>query len=632
MARVDDFDAFYHAARRPLLHQTYALTGDVDRASGSVEHAFAHAWSQWRKVRRLPDPAGWVRNEAWRVAGGHRPGRRWRLSGRRRFDPQDSRHRGDLEALRTLSEGQRRVVVLHHLAKLPAERIAHEIGVSESAAASLLSQGEQAWHDGGTPIATALGRLDDDIAGVRLTRAPSLRRSGEKRYRRQTLAGLATAAALVVGGGLLVVDDTPGPIQPAAAAPVQQQADTARAASPGTEPSPSPAPAPVVPEPFLLDQGSLLSADEMSRLTMPAGDWRVSSTTDGTTGNPIYAPCQQQPFADPDGNQALLRRYTSQDTQLSAVQVMEESRTEAQSAKAFATMQDWYARCNDDGVQLLSTLSVGGLGDQASAFQLREFGRPDTYLTVGIVRTGPITSAVVASSRGDGPPSVQRVLSRAGVSVTGLCLPASGDCSTRTRVTQVPPLPTRESPGFVSAYDLPKISDVAAPWVGTDPARSPDNPASTPCERANFARAQHPRTRVFVLPTANRVPRRFGLSETVGTFGSPAQARGFLHRAYASADACPDRELSASEPREHALPEGYDGRVWRFEFEVNENNSVYYRVGLVRSGRRVALVSMSPSQAYDVRSQEFTRLMVRAGQRLAEAPSGTPQPTRPGGS
>jgi hypothetical protein len=41
---------------------------------------------------------------------------------------------------------------------------------------------------------------------------------------------------------------------------------------------------------------------------------------------------------------------------------------------------------------------------------------------------------------------------------------------------------------------------------------------------------------------------------------------------------------------------------------------------------------MSPSQAYDVRSQEFTRLMVRAGQRLAEAPSGTPQPTRPGGS
>ena len=184
---------------------------------------------------------------------------------------------------------------------------------------------------------------------------------------------------------------------------------------------------------------------------------------------------------------------------------------------------------------------------------------------------------------------------------------------------EVAPLPTQENPGFVSAFDLPEIADVSAPWVGTDPAPSPDNPAATPCERANFGPAQHPRTRVFVLPTAKRVPRRFGLSETVGTFATGADARKFMHKAYASAKSCPKRELSASKPRAHELKDGFDGRVWRFDFEVAAGNSVFYRVALVRSGPRVALLSMSPSESYDVDPLDFSRLAVRAGQRLSEA-------------
>jgi DNA-directed RNA polymerase specialized sigma24 family protein len=615
MARVDDFDAFYHATRRPLLHQTYALTGDVERAADAVEHAFAHTWSQWRKVRRLPDPAAWVRNEAWRVARGSRPRRGWRDSSRKRFvgDPQKSPHRQDLEALRALPDAQRRVVVLHHLAEQPVDRIARELGVSESAAASLLTKGEQAWADGDTSIATALAHLEDDVAAVRLTRAPTVRRSGEKRHRHHTLAGVAAAAALVVGGGLLIVNDAPTPIREAAATAASPATTAATAESSARR-----ARVPSVPNPFLLDQEALLTADEASRLTRPAGEWSVTSTTDGTTGNPIYAPCQQEPFADPDGKQALLRRFASDDDDLTAVQVIEESRNEVQAAKAFATMEDWYARCQDDGVQLLKTMAVRGLGDQARAFQLREFGRRDTLLTVGLVRTGPITSAVIAENRGERPLSAERVLDRAGVSVTRMCLPVSGDCSTLPRVREVPPLPAEEHPGFLSAFDLPKISGVNAPWVGTDPARSPDDPAATPCERANFRSAQHPRTRVFVLPTANEVPRRFGLSETVATFDTAADARAFMRSAYASVASCSERELSASEPHEHELADGFDGRVWRFEFEVTENNSVFYRVGLVRVGSRVALVSMSPSEAYDVRSADFTRLVERAAQRLAE--------------
>jgi DNA-directed RNA polymerase specialized sigma24 family protein len=625
MARVDDFDAFYHATRRTLLHQTYALTGDVERAAGSVEDAFAHAWSQWRKVRRLPDPAAWVRHDAWRVAGSARRRRLVRKRSRRRFmsASSDDAHAEHLRGLDGLSDGQRRVVVLHHLAGLPLERIAREVGVAEPTARSLLTAGEEAWPDGHTSVRTALAQLEDDVGAVRLTRAPSLRRSGERRYHQHTLAGMAAAAALVAGGGLLIVNDSPADLEQAAA----RQAPTAHGPTAAAAPAetaddaaadPAALP-PDTPEPFLLDESALLSADEVGRLTHPASRWSVESTTDGTTGNPFYAPCQQEPFADPDGNQSLLRRYTANASRLRAVQVIEESRNETQSAKAFATMEDWYARCEEDGIQLLSTLSVDGLGDQARAFVLRQLGDRDTLLTVGIVRTGPITSAVIASTQGSSPVPVARVLSRAGDSLTRVCLPVSGDCSNHPRVRVVPPLPANEYPGFVSAFDLPKIGDVSAPWVGTDPSPSPGNPAATPCERAYFHRPQHPRTRVFVLPTAKQVPRRFGLSETVGTFRTRADARRFVRKAYASAETCPRRELSASEPRVHELPDGYDGRVWRFEFELAESDSVYYRVALVRAGPRVALLSMSPSQAYDVDPLEFSRLAVRARQRLTEA-------------
>ena len=629
MGRVDEFDAFYHATRRSLLHQTYALTGDADRAGGAVEGAFAHAWSQWRKVSRLPDPPAWVRGEAWRLAGGLLARRRRGRTRRRGVaDPAEGAHAGELEALGDLPDAQRRAVVLHHLAHLPAARIAQELGVSESAAQSLLARGEQGWSDGGTPIHQALADLGRDLAGVRLHRAPSVRRAGERRHRRQTLTGLAAAAALVVGGGLLIVNESPVPLDRAAASPRA----AATAAGPATQEAPEPGtgpPAdrkdtadtdlPPVPEPFLLDEQALLTAGEMAGLA--DGGWTVTSTTDGTTGDPIYAPCQREPFADPDGNQAMLRHFASEGggPPLSAVQVIEESRNERQAKRALATMEGWYARCDDDGIQLLNTRSVTGLGNQARAFQLREVGRTETFHTVGLARTGPITTAVVASTRGPRPVPVARVLDRAAVSVTRTCLPVSGDCTTRSRVREVPPLPTREHPGFLAAYDLPAISNITAPWVGTDPRPSPDNPASTPCERANFRRYQHPRTRVFVLPTAERLPRRFGISETVGTFRSRTDARRFMRQAYASAQSCPDRELSASRPREQELAGAYGGRVWRFEFEVDQQQSVAYRVGLVQGGRRVALVSMSPAQGYDVTQQAFANLLTRAGYRLAEA-------------
>jgi DNA-directed RNA polymerase specialized sigma24 family protein len=636
MARVDDFDAFYHATRRPLLHQTYALTGDVMCAAAALEHAYAQAWVQWRKVRRLPDPTAWVRIQAWERAAGpprrlprhlsrRRPrGRHGRLPGTAAFDDAShSRHRRDLDALRQTPRSTRKVLVLHHLAELPVDRVAWELGISERTAASLLIRTEQTWPVDASPVATALANVEDVIADVRLSRAPRLRRQGDRRHRVQSVAGLAAASALLAGGGLLIAGDqtlAPEAVLQSGAVPTPA-ADTRAAAlarTGATDPSRSGSRS--VPGEFLLDHSALLTPTEMSRLTEPAAAWSVTSTTDGTTGDTTYATCQRAPFADPDGDQSLVRRYRTDDVDrpLEAVQVIEESRSEAESAKAFAAMEDWYARCQDDGVQLLSTQRVEDLGDQARAFELREIGSRDTFLTVGIARTGPITTALVATSRSEPVPAA-KVMRLTASSVMRMCLRVSGDCSTQPEVSPTAPLPTDGHTGFLADYDLPKVPGVGSPWVGTDPQHTPDNPAATACDRARFRRAQSPRSRVYVLPTAREVPTSFGVTETVGTFRTTAEARSFVRYVFASAQSCADRELSATRPRTADLPSGQQGRLWRFEFEVTERRSATYRVAVVRSARRVAVLSLSPADGYDVRPAAFANLAVRAGERLAEA-------------
>jgi len=158
-----EFDDFYTASFRRLTGQVYAMVGNFDEAQECVQEAFVRAWAHRRKLRRAEHPEAWVRTTAYRLAVS-----RWRRTTRARRPPDravapptespplDESHVALVTALRQLPEAQRQALVLHHIADLPVQAVAQEVGVPEGTVKARLSRGR-----------TALAALltDNDLEG-----------------------------------------------------------------------------------------------------------------------------------------------------------------------------------------------------------------------------------------------------------------------------------------------------------------------------------------------------------------------------------------------------------------------------------------------------------------------------------
>ena len=145
MRQAPTFDAFYLGTRARLVHQMYAMLGDLAEAEDVTQEAYGRAWSHWAKVSHMTDPEAWVRTVAWRLAA-NRLRHVWRAA--RRYPRQPPAAAPEpafesvavLEALRALPADQRRDVVLFYLADLPVDRIAQDTGSTPSAVKSRLSR------------------------------------------------------------------------------------------------------------------------------------------------------------------------------------------------------------------------------------------------------------------------------------------------------------------------------------------------------------------------------------------------------------------------------------------------------------------------------------------------------------
>jgi RNA polymerase sigma-70 factor, ECF subfamily len=144
-----DFDEFYAANYGRFVVQLYAVTGSLPDAEDAVQEAFARASVHWGRVGGYELPEAWVRRVALNVAftGLRRTRRRMEALTRAAPPPAPPLPGASLElveALRRLPLQFRQVLVLHHLADLPVERVAGELGIAVGTAKSRLSRARDA--------------------------------------------------------------------------------------------------------------------------------------------------------------------------------------------------------------------------------------------------------------------------------------------------------------------------------------------------------------------------------------------------------------------------------------------------------------------------------------------------------
>jgi len=148
--RAESFDAFYTGTNRRVLHQMYAMTGNLADAQDLVQEAYARAWQRWSAVSTYDDPEAWVRTVAWRLAAS-----RWRkarngVAAMLRHGPEPDTPEPSVDnvalvgALRRVPEAQRRAIVLHHLGGLSVAEVAHETGAPEGTVKARLARGRAA--------------------------------------------------------------------------------------------------------------------------------------------------------------------------------------------------------------------------------------------------------------------------------------------------------------------------------------------------------------------------------------------------------------------------------------------------------------------------------------------------------
>jgi len=614
MRNPEQFDAFYKDARDRLLLQTYALTGDLPAARAAVRDSFVVAWHHWRKVSRLSDPEAWARPHAWSHAQRRHTARLWHRD--KGLDPEI---RSTLDALAKLPMTQRKILVLAQLASVSLTDMAREVGLTrvqaerelQTASAQFAVQRDVST----TSIRPLFEALRTHVGDGRWPRATILRRAGAARRRTHTAVGAVAAVATLVLTGTLVSDATGvrptldrGSAESASSTTTGRSAASARPAA----------------EPDALPDTAMLSARQLAH-DVRGPRWRVDDTNDNTKGDGLALPCQQSRYADPRGTAALVRTFSTAHqkpaARSQAFQATEVSQTGKAASRTFDRALAWYAGCAEPRVQLLSTRRVDRLGDQATLLVLQAWRQPST-MVVGVARTGALTTTTLVRAPGTATPDLGRSTDLLGAAVDDLChLPDGGACARRPRASVAPPVEVGQVPAMLGEIDLPPVTGVVRPWVGTEPRKAVTNVAATGCDRADFNvdGISNNLTRAFVIPGA-KLPDQFGLTETVGSMPA-SRAHAFVEQVRSKMAACPDKDLGTDVTMiARQTTKNTDLSVWHVKTEISDNTSVDFLMGIVRDGTSVAQVGFVPSGKVTMADGAFPALVRRALDRLPALP------------
>ena len=615
----DSFDAFYASTRDQLLHESYALCGDISAARSAVRDAYVTAWPHWRKVGALEDPEAWVRPIAHGIARRRHATRPWHRD--KSIDPQIA---ATLDALASLSRRHRQILVLAGLSTLSVPEISQAAGLpradGERELQVAIDEFVAARRVPESDITSLLMALRGPITDHQWPRSPAIRRAGTTRRRLHTAAGIGLACIVLITAGGFVASGGSG----------SSTLSGERATS-----TPS---TPVDPD-LVLSEEALATVEQVSTFG-PTLTWIEGATSDNLSGDGLVLPCQKERFADPDGVDALTRSWKGKGevvrrtrTGKGANARVEKSRTSVQLMEATelvelsASVEDaaasyqrarmWFADCIEPRIQLLSTRQVRGVGDSATQFRMRSWGKHPSIIHASVTHTGQRLITSVVRPRGK-PLKDAAVTAAMASTVDVMCgSPGAGACVTRAKGGEIAPLPIASAPQMLATVDLPPVSEAVGPWVGTEPEAARTNFAATRCDRTSFRQKgiKKPRTRTFLFPEKKGADQ-FGLTQTSGRM-NPKFARKFVNTVRDRIRACGRANLGTSVTMlRNRVSAGQEITVWVLSIEVSDARAVPFMMGIARDGTQVTQVGFTPDGKMTMSRPDFVAAVERALARL----------------
>lgn len=167
-ARDDEFRVYYERMHDRAVRTGRRLVGDAVVAEDLAAEALARAYARWRTVRQHPNPDAWLLRvlgnlavDHLRRAGRTGPGEVDRVARERTDD--DAVLRVDLrQAMDSLTDRQREVLVMRYLVDLSEEEVAGSLGMSTGSVKTHLSRASHRLRDQLDPRPDEAP--DDDVA------------------------------------------------------------------------------------------------------------------------------------------------------------------------------------------------------------------------------------------------------------------------------------------------------------------------------------------------------------------------------------------------------------------------------------------------------------------------------------
>jgi hypothetical protein len=373
-----------------------------------------------------------------------------------------------------------------------------------------------------------------------------------------------------------------------------------------------------------LTDASMLNPDQAKILARDR-TWKVTSTERSPSEDAPAAACFGG--APPQGQltpQQRILRVLDSSGKKAPVALHEATayNTADEAIQAYTIASKTIGGCAVTGSYIESGHAVSGVGNLAAGVVVIDVSKRQAHSVI-LNQTGRVVNIIDAyqPSKALAITAVAKALEQVN---SVQCGPAGGACNGTARVKDGPPPLGGDEPGFLATGDLPPTRAKVGPWVPAEIEPPKPDFKGSGCETVNWATvpAKRKSWRTYLYTASGN--NFFGLDEIVLTTKDAKAANKLVDKIKSDLGSCKSpRVLTASvtKPNKVTSVGAQKTKIAGWTAVVSQkttDGTAKYRVGIVAAGSKVIYTFVNPKGDYDVTSDQWDTLAVRAGERATQ--------------